>query len=80
MEFAELIFIAVGTPPDGDDPPTPIRMTVADTIGRLMQGGKVVVKSTVLSAPPAGTATLRSALSPTVVSIFRSTWFLNPNF
>lgn len=82
VEFAELIFIAVGTPPDEDGSADLHQvMTVADTIGRLMQGGKVVVnKSTVPSAPPAGYGdTLRSA-SPTVVSIFRSTWFPTPNF
>lgn len=54
VEFAELIFIAVGTPPDEDGSADLHQvMTVADTIGRLMQGGKVVVnKSTV----PVGTA------------------------
>ncbi|MFM5247327.1 UDP-glucose dehydrogenase family protein [Aeromonas caviae] len=55
VEFAELIFIAVGTPPDEDGSADLHQvMTVADTIGRLMQAGKVVInKSTV----PVGTAT-----------------------
>ncbi|MGY3858898.1 UDP-glucose dehydrogenase family protein [Aeromonas intestinalis] len=52
--FAELIFIAVGTPP-GEDGSADLQqvLRVAGTIGRLMQAGKVVVnKSTV----PVGTA------------------------
>ncbi|MGL6326092.1 NAD(P)-binding domain-containing protein [Aeromonas rivipollensis] len=54
VAFAELIFIAVGTPPDEDGSADLQHvLAVADTIGRLMQGGKVVVnKSTV----PVGTA------------------------
>ena len=52
--FAELIFIAVGTPPD-EDGSADLKhvLAVAGTIGRLMQSGKVVInKSTV----PVGTA------------------------
>lgn len=54
VAFAELIFIAVGTPPDEDGSADLQHvLAVADTIGRLMQDGKVVVnKSTV----PVGTA------------------------
>lgn len=54
VAFAELIFIAVGTPPDEDGSADLQHvLAVAGTIGRLMQGGKVVVnKSTV----PVGTA------------------------
>ncbi|MGY3884205.1 UDP-glucose dehydrogenase family protein [Aeromonas aquatica] len=55
VSFAELIFIAVGTPPD-EDGSADLKhvLAVAGTIGRLMQGSKVVVnKSTV----PVGTAT-----------------------
>ncbi|MGS3143205.1 UDP-glucose/GDP-mannose dehydrogenase family protein [Aeromonas sanarellii] len=53
--FAELIFIAVGTPPDEDGSADLQHvLAVAGTIGRLMETGKVVVnKSTV----PVGTAT-----------------------
>ena len=54
MGFAELIFIAVGTPPD-EDGSADLKhvLAVAGTIGRLMQSGKVVInKSTV----PVGTA------------------------
>lgn len=53
--FAELIFIAVGTPPDEDGSADLQHvLAVAGTIGRLMQAGKVVInKSTV----PVGTAT-----------------------
>ncbi|MDX7647610.1 UDP-glucose dehydrogenase family protein [Aeromonas caviae] len=55
VEFAELIFIAVGTPPDEDGSADLQHvLAVAGTIGRLMETGKVVVnKSTV----PVGTAT-----------------------
>ncbi|MFQ2109468.1 UDP-glucose dehydrogenase family protein [Aeromonas rivipollensis] len=54
VAFAELIFIAVGTPPDEDGSADLQHvLAVAGTIGRLMQDGKVVVnKSTV----PVGTA------------------------
>ncbi|MFM5839061.1 UDP-glucose dehydrogenase family protein [Aeromonas rivipollensis] len=54
VAFAELIFIAVGTPPDEDGSADLQHvLAVASTIGRLMQDGKVVVnKSTV----PVGTA------------------------
>ncbi|MBP4057876.1 UDP-glucose/GDP-mannose dehydrogenase family protein [Aeromonas sp. Prich7-2] len=53
--YAELIFIAVGTPPDEDGSADLQHvLAVAGTIGRLMQAGKVVInKSTV----PVGTAT-----------------------
>ncbi|MBL0457729.1 UDP-glucose/GDP-mannose dehydrogenase family protein [Aeromonas enteropelogenes] len=54
VAFAELIFIAVGTPPDEDGSADLQHvLAVAGTIGRLMQAGKVVInKSTV----PVGTA------------------------
>ena len=54
VAFGGLIFIAVGTPPDEDGSADLQHvLAVAGTIGRLMQGGKVVVnKSTV----PVGTA------------------------
>ena len=54
VAFAELIFIAVGTPPD-EDGSADLKhvLAVAGTIGQLMQAGKVVInKSTV----PVGTA------------------------
>jgi UDPglucose 6-dehydrogenase len=54
VDSAEVIFIAVGTPP-GEDGSTDIQhvLAVADTIGRSMNGDKIVItKSTV----PVGTA------------------------
>lgn len=56
VEASEVIFIAVGTPPD-EDGSADLRhvLSVADTVGRAMNGEKIVItKSTV----PVGTAAL----------------------
>ncbi|MBU2977835.1 UDP-glucose/GDP-mannose dehydrogenase family protein [Alteromonas sp. C1M14] len=82
VEHGELIFIAVGTPPDEDgSADLKYVLAVAETIAEFMQGHKIIInKSTV----PVGTADkVRAKVSEKLASIGKDTSFdvvSNPEF